>query len=105
MRLKYFFKLYKNIYFFYHISLGVQGRRPSCYELPSFSRQGTLEQEAEQRGGAKLEVPGQGAGLQGRSRSETQVDSGGGAPSQSCSTLMQVFSKSTWQQVAKYKWM
>ena len=59
------------------ISLGVQGRRPSCYELPSFSRQGTVEQEAEQRGGAKLEVPGQGAGLQGRSRSETQVDSGG----------------------------
>ena len=58
------------------ISLGVQGRRPSCYELPSFSRQGTLDQEAEQRGGAKLEVPGQGAGLQGRSRSETQVDSG-----------------------------
>ena len=45
-------------------------------ELQSFSRQGTLDQEAEQRGGAKLEVPGQGAGLQGRSRSETQVDSG-----------------------------
>ena len=59
--------------YFILISLGVQGRRPSCYELPSFSRQGTLDQEAEQRGGAKLEVPGQGAGLQGRSRSETQV--------------------------------
>ena len=92
--------------YFILISLGVQGRRPSCYELPSFSRQGTLDQEAEQRGGAKLEVPGQGAGLQGRSRSETQVIVETPARAEvSTSHMRQVFSKSTWQQAAKYKWM
>ena len=101
----------KNVYFnfyFIHIFVYLSVFRvggPPATSCPASAGRGRWTRRRSRGAGPSWRCRGRGRGCRGAAGARHRWIVGGGPPSQSCSTLMQVFSKSTWQQVAKYKWM